>query len=195
MAWVRSEYAGEFAVLSAWLSMVLPWNVVYHQSVPNRILESKMAIIRFSIIELQFRFPAKLTGLPGGTRTADRALERMYPGYRLIQDIYIATPPGSAAHYQGNLQLASIAWTIGALTLLVSFVISLVYYRLDESFEARYDYDPVRLIGALLGVATLAMAAATVLYYLERDFAGIPIPVGVVVMGALSVALLRVERK
>jgi len=194
MAWVRSEYASEFAVLSAWLSMVLPWNLVYHSSVPTNPVRSEMGIIRLSIVELQFRFPGRITGLPGGPRTARNLLEEMYPGMRLFQDVYVVTPIGSGTHYSGYLQWGSLAWALGAFALLLSFAFSLAFYLREDELTDRLSADPVRIIGGLLGVATLALSAASVLYFFERDLVGIPIPLGLLVMGALSTALLRAER-
>lgn len=193
MAWVRSEYAGEFAVISAWLSMVLPWNIVYHPSVPTDPLASKMAIIRLPLAEVQFRFPA-VVEINGETSSASAILEQMYPGFRLFGEVFLTTPVGASGHYDGYLQLGSYAWAVGALAVAAAFVVSIALYLREETVEAKLPADPVRLIGGLLGVATLALAAASVLYFFDRDLGGIPIPVGVLIMGALSVALLRVER-
>ena len=193
MAWVRSEYAGEFAVLSAWLSMVLPWNIVYRASLPTEPLASEMTIIRFPVFAIQFRAPAVIE-INGQTSSAAGLLEQMYPGFQLFGDVFLATPVGASSHYGGTMQLGSFAWTLGALAIVAAFAVSIAFYLREDELQERLSADPVRLIGGLLGVATLALSAASVFYFFERDFAGIPIPVGVVVIGALSVALLRVER-
>lgn len=202
MAWVRSEYASEFAVLSAWLAMVLPWNVVYHTSVPTPLRDSEIAIVRLSIVEVQFRTPAVITidGPPNATldsttRTVAPVLDELFAGSNVVSDVFVTTPVGAITHYDGYLQLGSVAWALGALALLSAFAVSLALYVREDATVARSPVDPVRLIGGLLGAATVAMAAASVLYFLERDVAGTPIPIGVVVMGALATALLRVERR
>lgn len=195
MAWVRSEYAGELAVLSAWLSMVLPWNVGYYASVPTAGIDSKLLLFRLSIFELQFRFPGVIRIDGERAYEASKSFDALFSGVHVFWDLFVTTPPLAIAHHEGSMRLASVAWGAAALALLGSFAVSVALYRREERLEARSPVDPVRLIGLLLGVATVATAAATVFYYLERDLAGLPIPVGVVVMGALSVVLLRVERR
>lgn len=190
MSWVKSEYAGELAVLSAWLSMVLPWNVVYHPDAP---VNSTVVFFRFSVFELQIRFPF-IFEVGDQLVSAANALALQYPGTGLFWGLFVTTPVGAIGHYNDYMELGSIAWGIAALVLLACFVVSLALYLREDATEERLPVDPVRLIGGLLGAATVATAAASVLYFLDRSLAGIPIPVGVVVMGALSVALLRVER-
>jgi hypothetical protein len=194
MAWVRSEYAGEFAVISAWLSMVLPWNIVYRASLPTEPLASEMTIIRFPLLEIQFRSPA-VVEINGQMSSAAALLEQMYPGINLFSEVYLSWPVGASAHYGGYMQWGSLAWALGALAVLAAFAVSIAFYLREDDLQERLSADPVRLIGGLLGVATVATAAATVLYFLGRDLGGIPIPIGVLIMGALSVALLRVEVK
>jgi len=194
MAWVRSEYASEFAVISAWLSMVLPWNIVYYSGVPTEKINSLLFAVRFSILELQFRFPGEINLDDQPLYTATDSFDALFSGIHVISSLWVTTPPMAALHHDSTMQWASLAWTLGALALVVSFGISIVLYLREEAVEAESPVHPVRLIGGLLGVATLALSAASVLYFFERDFAGIPIPVGVLIMGALSVALLRVER-
>lgn len=195
MAWVRSEYAGELAVLSAWIAMVLPWNVVYGASVPTRPIESNLSTVRFSIVELQFRAPGEINIDGEQVLRATESFDMLFSGVHLAWDLYLTTPPMALAHHEGDLFLASLAWSGGALALVAAFTVSLGLYVREASFEAASPVDPVRLIGLLLGVATVATGLATVFYYFARDVAGFPIPVGVLVMGALSIALLRVERR
>ena len=194
MAWVRSEYAGEFAVISAWISMVLPWNIVYYSGVPTERINSLLFAVRFSILELQFRFPGEINLNGERIYTAAESFDALFSGIHVFASLFVTTPPMAALHHDGYMQWGSLAWTLGALALSASFAISIAFYLREDALQDRLSVDPVRLIGSLLGVATLALSAASVLYFFERDFAGIPIPVGVVVMGALSVALLRVER-
>ncbi|QSG05190.1 DUF7549 family protein [Halapricum desulfuricans] len=191
MAWVRSEYAGEFAVLSAWLAMVLPWNVVYY---PNAPLDSTVVFVRFSVIELQVRFPVVLA-VGEQLVTAANALAAQYPGTQLVSGLFVASPIGAIGHYDGAMQLGSIAWAIGALVLVGAFAFSLAFYLREEAVTGRSPVDPARVIGWALAAATVATAIASAFYFLERDLAGVPVPIGTVVMGALAAAVLRAERR
>lgn len=193
MAWVKSEYAGELAVVSAWLSMVLPWNVVYHPSVPTQPLESTITIVRLSLFELQLRAPV-VVEIDGRRTSPDGVMDQLYPGTNVLADVYVATPLGAVSTYDGFMQLGSIAWLVAAGALLIAFAVSIALYRDEAGFTERSSVDPVRLVGGLLGAAAVAGATASALYFLDRDLGGIPIPVGVLIIGALSVALLRVER-
>lgn len=191
MAWVKSEYAGELAVLSAWLAMILPWNVVYQ---PAAALNSTVVFFRFPLFEVQIRFPF-LFEVGDRLLSAGNALAVQYPGTELFWGIFVTTPVGAISHYDGYMQWGSIAWALGSVALLGAFGVSLALYLREEYFEQADTPDPVRVIGGLLGVGALATAGASVLYLLDSDLGGIPIPVGVLVLGALSVSLLRVERR
>ncbi|QSG07885.1 DUF7549 family protein [Halapricum desulfuricans] len=191
MAWVRSEYAGEFAVLSAWLAMVLPWNVVYY---PNAPLDSTVVFVRFSVIELQIRFPVVLA-VGEQLVTAANALAAQYPGTQLVSGLFVASPIGSIGHYDGAMRLGSIAWAIGALVLVGAFAFSLAFYLREEAVTERSPVDPARVIGWALAAATVATAIASALYFLEQDLAGVPVPIGTLIMGALAAAVLRAEHR
>lgn len=190
MTWVRSEYAGELAVLSAWLSMLLPWNIVYHPDAP---VNSTVVFLRFSVFELQIRFPF-LFELGDQLTSAAPALATRYPGTELFWGMFLTSPVGAISHYDGYMLWGSVAWALASLALVGAFLASVALYLDEAGFEERSAVDPVRLIGGLLGAASVATAAASVLYFLDRGIAGTPVPVGVLVMGALSVALLRVDR-
>lgn len=190
MAWVRSEYAPELAVLSAWLSMLLPWNVVYHPDAPVR---STVVFLRFSVFELQIRFPF-LFEFGDQLVDAAPALAARYPGTELFWGMFLTSPIGAVTHYDGYMLWGSVAWLVASIALLGAFLVSIALYLDEEGFEDRITVDPVRLIGGLLGAAAAATALASALYFLDRSIAGIPVPLGVLIMGALSVALLRVDR-
>lgn len=186
--WVRSKYASELAVLAAWVSVLVPWNVVYHTRAP---FESTVFFLRFPFFELQFRRPFVEQGDAvidvGGVQDAT------YPGTELLGNVFLTTPPTSVTFYDGTLQQASLFWTAAALAFLLAFVLSLaLYFRTDETVR-RLPVSEVRLMGGLLGVGALGTAVASVLYYLESDVAGTPIPAGVVVIGALALVLLRTK--
>jgi len=188
MAWVKAEYAPELAVLSTWLSMFLPWSVAYHAKGP---LGSVLVFIRFSVFELQLRFPSEVS-FEGVPIDVARALDQVYSGLQVGGNFYVALPPTAALDYGGPLALANGIWTVAALVLLVAFALSLAVYT-DESRTERLPYPYPRLTGWLLGTTTVVLALATGLMALETSTVGIPIPIGVLVMGALSAALLRVD--
>jgi len=188
MAWVKAEYAPELAVLSTWISMLLPWSVAYHAKGP---LGSVLVFVRFSVFELQLRFPSQIT-FEGVPLDVAQALNQVYSGVQIGGNVYVALPPTAALDYGGSLALANGIWTVAALLLLIAFVLSLAVYT-DESRAERLPYPYPRLAGALLGGSTVVLALAAVLMAIERGTVGFPIPVGVLVMGALSFVLLRVD--
>lgn len=200
--WVRSEYAGELAVLSAWVSMLLPWNVVWkgieHAEFP---VDSSVVFLRFALLELQIRgagtIRANATAIGEGVQRIDASalLAQQYPGTEVFADFFVATPPGSALFYSSpHLFRASLAWTFGAVAFLSAFVLSLALYFREEQVREHIPVSEVRLMGGLLGLGVLGTAVATGLYYVGRDVAGTPIPVGVLVIAALAVVLLQTER-
>ncbi|QSG13753.1 DUF7549 family protein [Halapricum desulfuricans] len=191
MAWVRSEYASEFAVLSAWLAMVLPWNIAYQ---PAAALDSTVVFVRLSVIELQVRIPVIIQA---GSQlvSAENALAAQYPGTQLASGLFVATPIGAVGHYDGWMGAGSIAWALAAVVLAGAFAYSLALYRDEDGVTARSPASPASVIGWLLAAATTTTGVATALYFLDWDLGGVPVPIGTVIMGALAVALLRAERR
>lgn len=187
--WVRSEYTSELAVLSAWLSVLVPWNVAYHTDGP---LNSTMFFLRFALFEVQFRFPA-IVVINGEERSAAPVLDVTYSGVEVVGNLFVTTPVNSVLFYDDTLQSASMLWTIAAVAFLHALVLSFaLYFRTAETLEW-LPYSEVRVMGSLLAVAALATAAASLLYFLESDTVGTPIPVGVLVVGALAAILLQTE--
>ena len=90
-----------------------------------------------------------------------------------------------------GLELATRIWGLGALVILAALVLSVVYYTNQDRLEASRVH-PVRLMGGLLGLATVLFAVSTV-FVSTGGFGGTPIPVGVVLLGLLAVILLRAE--
>lgn len=184
--WVRSKYTSELAVLAAWVSLLVPWNVTYHGDAPAG---GSVYFFRFALFELQFRRPGVLE-INDQVVEASEPLALTYPGTELVASIFATTPPGSMSFYDGTLQQASLLWTLSAVAFALAFALSIALYLRTEETISRLPVSEVRLMGGLLGLATLGTAGASYLYYLDRDVAGVPIPVGVLVMGALSLALL-----
>lgn len=187
--WVRSKYTSELAVLAAWVSLLVPWNIVYHGDAP---VGGTVVFLRFALFEIQIRDPGAFT-LNGQTVVASEPLELTYAGTELVGSFFITSPPGSLQFYDGTLQQASLVWTVAAGVFILAFLLSLALYFRTEQTVDRLPTSEVRLMGLLLGVSALGLAGASAMYYLERSTMGIPIPVGVLVVGALSVVLLQTE--
>lgn len=166
MVWVRSRYAGELAVVSAWLSALIPWNITYSTGIAG----GDLLFVRFPFFQVRYNY-----GVPFG-----RALA-------------VSDPLSATAFQQGQTIAAAYqAWAAGAAVLAVAVLLAFAYYHDEERVEA-WRFDPVRVIGSLLVFTAAAFAAATYLL-VTRGFPGIPIPLGVVFLAAFGTVLLRVER-
>jgi hypothetical protein len=164
--WVRSEYAGELAVLSTWLSALIPWNVTYASGIGGGAL----LFVRFPLVQIRYSF-----GLP------------------LARGVTVADPLSAVAFQRGQaLAAAYQVWAVGAGVFAAALVVSLVYYRY-ESWTASWPVDPVRLLGALLFGTGVVLAVATYLL-LSRGFPGVPIPLGVLFSLLFGGVLLTVDR-
>ncbi|MFC5366875.1 DUF7549 family protein [Salinirubrum litoreum] len=163
--WVRSEYAGELAVLSAWFAALLPWNVSY----VGDVLGGSALFVRFPFFQVRFLF--------------DTAFG---PPVRFL------TLPAALDLQRGNpIELAYQVWAAGAVVVALAVGLSVAYYLAEDRLDA--TLDPVRLMGGLLALGGVVFAVAVVLLA-TRGFGGIPVPVGVVLMLALAGSLLGVER-
>ncbi len=90
-----------------------------------------------------------------------------------------------------SLEAATQIWGLAALVMLAALVLSVIYYTDEAWLEARRVH-PVRLMGGLLGLATVLFGVAT--YFVSTGgFGGTPIPIGVVLLGLLAGVLLRAE--
>lgn len=166
MVWVRSEYAGELAVLSAWVCALLPWNVTYSPAVAG----GSVLFVRFPFFQVRYVY-----GLP------------------LARAVRVSDPLSAAAFQQGqSIQAAYQVWALGALILAAAVALSVAYYAREDAVEA-WPVDPVRAMGALLVAAGAVLAAATYLLVV-RGFPGVPLPVGVLFLFAFGGVLLAVER-
>jgi len=166
--WVKAEYANELAVLSAWLTVLLPWNVNYTAELVG---EGRFLFVRFPLFQVRYSF-----GVPIG------------------RAIRVDSPLG-AARFQaggGSLALPYWVWTGAAVVLAGAVALSVVFYLREEWVET-WPVDPVRLMGAVLGVGTVGLAVATYYLYVQ-GFPGLKLPVGLVLVAALSGVLLTVDR-
>lgn len=172
MVWVRSEYAGELAVVFAWLTALLPWNITY-STIPG--LGSAL-FVRFPFVQVRYAF-----GLPVAEATAVRS------------------PLGAMELQAGQtVAVGYQAWVVGAAAVGAALLLSLALYRYEESVETGFadalGIDVVRAMGALLGFSAVALSAATWLIW-SRGLPGVPIPVGVVLLYVFAGVLLVVQRE
>ncbi len=166
MVWVRSEYAGELAVLSAWLCTLIPWNVTYSPSVAG----GSLLFVRFPLFQVRYTF-----------------------GLALARGVTVMDPLSAIRFQQGaSIQFAYQVWAVGAALVGGALLLSVAYYAREEQVETG-PVDPVRLMGALLTGAGLVLSVATYFLFV-RGFPGVPIPLGVVFLLVFGAILLRIER-
>lgn len=175
MVWVRSEYAGELAVLSTWVTALLPWNVF-----SGAVAGGTVLFVRFPFLQIRYAF-----GLP------------------FVRAIDVSTPVSAYLLQRGtSVQPAYGLWVAGAAVYLVALAVAVYYYREEERVES-WSVDPVTLLGSLLVVSAVAFLAASALFP-ERFFGlslgvggglpGLSLPVGALVQLLLGGVLLRAER-
>lgn len=164
MAWVKSEYAGELAVLSTWLVAVAPWSVsVFGNGQITGV------VFRFLPFRLQYLY-----------------------GIAIPNELNFVWAP-DAMRFPEYTGLAAVLWTVALAVFAVAFGASLYYYRREAAFEDRLPIHPVRLFGGLLGVVGVLTLVGTVLLNLSGGFAGTTIPVGALVAPALAGVLLTAD--
>lgn len=179
MVWVRSEYAGELAVLSTWVAALLPWNLHYAPGVAGGAL----LYVRFPLLQIRYAFGLSLirgtqVGLPVPPPLVDST------GFVV-----------SAMGFQDNAGLTSAyeVWAVAAAVYLVAVGISVLYYRDEDRVEA-WSVDPVSLLGGLLLAVAGLLGASSYLAFRADAFPGVPVPVGVFIVGLLGVVLLGADR-
>ncbi|WP_128477841.1 DUF7549 family protein [Halorussus pelagicus] len=166
MVWVRSEYAGELAVVAAWLSALLPWNVTY--STLSGV--GSVLFVRFPFFQLRY-----------------------VSGISISEGLAVRTPLSALALQEGqSIAAAYQAWTVGAAVVAAAVALSVLLYRFEERVEA--TIDPVRAMGGLLVLAGVVLSVATWLLW-TRGFPGLPIPVGVVFLYLFGATLLVARRE
>lgn len=165
MVWVQREHAGALAVLSAWIGAILPWNVTY-----SSLDEMWVLFVRFPLFEFQYS--------SGVSAAVDGTSLRSVLGTIQLQS-------------EQGLETAALIWGSGAVVILAALVLSVVYYTQETQLEAG-PVNPVRLMGSLLGLATVLFTIATVFVW-TGGFGGFPIPIGIPLLGVLAVVLLRAD--
>lgn len=180
MVWVRSEYAGELAVLSTWVAALVPWNVHYAPLSEG----ASLLFVRFPILQVRYVFGLSLIrgtqiGLPAPPQLVDST------GFVV-----------SAIGFQDNTALSDAywVWAIGALVYVAALGLSLLYYH-DEDRVEGWRFDPVRVLGGLLVTTAGLFGVASYLAWGANAFPGVPIPVGVLIVGLLGGVLLAADRR
>jgi len=164
--WVRSEYAGELAVLSTWLCGLAPWALTV-----GRVdqLDTTVWIFWFHIRRFLF--------LPGIELGGDGVPSWVWQ--------FAEQPLYSGDSYVGLL------WIVGTLVFLAALGFSVLYYCNEEEVE-QSQLDPVHVLGALLLIS--GMLFALVVGALWQNHPGTTVPLGVVLQLLFGVVLLQTER-
>lgn len=167
MSLLRTNYAGELAVLSTWLCGLLPWSVSYLAATD---INTDVYWIRFLPLRFQFvQGPVSAGGSP---------MEFVWE----IPD-----------YVNEDAELAGWVWVGAVLVYLVILGFSVVYYVLSDRIEAAFPVDPARLLGLGLLFVGVILLAATWLFHDNQ--AGTTVPVGALITPILGALLAGIERE
>lgn len=169
--WVRSEYAGELAVLATWLTALLPWSVSVLRESPDW-LDGTFTVVNIRFVFFQFHY---VFGVPFGDQGLDRFVQ-------LVFEIPEFVPLDQVL--EGRLWLA----TAGLFVLVL--LGSVLYYAREGLVEERLPADPVRAFGAAFVVLAASFTVATAMFFRHQP----TVPVGALFMWVFGAVLLRVER-
>ncbi|HKL29305.1 MAG TPA: hypothetical protein VJ898_08555 [Natrialbaceae archaeon] len=201
MVWVRSEYAEELAVVSAWLMALLPWSLTYGRPMGGRYVAIRFPLFIYEALQ-GFGLPSHtgfLTPLNALDRSINAGLTGEFGGSAL-QARYGTTDPGISIETVADAVTVSsyadgvwayLLWSVGLVVLVLAIVLSLLMY-FETDVVDRWPYDRVRTMGVLLTTAAVFYAGATIMLYLQ--FPGIYVPIGPFLYFALGYVLLTVER-
>ncbi|MDS0281704.1 DUF7549 family protein [Haloarcula onubensis] len=164
MAWVKSEYAGELAVLSTWLVAIAPWSVSVFGN--GRITG---VVFRFLPFRLQYLY-----------------------GISVSNELKFVWA-WEAMRFPAYTGLAGTLWTVALAVFAGTLVASVAYYAREDEFSDGLPLHPVHFFGALLGVVGLLTLVGTGLLNLEGGFAGTTVPVGALVAPVLAGVLLTAD--
>ncbi|WP_336326168.1 DUF7549 family protein [Halovenus sp. HT40] len=164
--WVRSEYAGELAVLSTWLCAISPWAVTW---VARE--EASGYFFWFHILNLLFVPEIEL------------------PGSRPLWVWGFLDFPV----YTGETYV-SYLWLAGTAVFTVALGLSIAYY-LDEDRIQSLDIDPVKTLGGLLLASAILLAGAYVLLVQHHIGTTLPVGVAFqFIFGIVLLRTERLER-
>lgn len=164
--WVRSEYAGELAVLMTWLCGLTPWAITW-------ISDGDFNGIFFWFHPVNFLFT------PGIELPGERPLWVWeFLGFAVFQ----------------NEVFVTYFWLLGTMLFGSAFVFSLVYY-LDESRVESLRIDPIRVLGILLFASGISLGVAFSVLWQNHAGLTIPIGVVIqLAFGAILLKTERVDR-
>lgn len=165
MAWVNSEYAGELAVLSTWLVALAPWSV------------SVFGTGGITVVALRF-LPFRLQFIFGATIANERP--------------FLWAWEVAGFQQSPTLTLAGHLGFVAFLLITPTFLLSVYYYFEEDRITAALPADPVRILGASLGLLALCTLTATGLFV--AGFPGMTLPVGSLLAGVLAALLLTAAR-
>jgi len=201
MVWVRSEYAEELAVVSAWLMALLPWSLSYGRPMGGRFVAIRFPLVIYE--SLQGFGLASHTGFLTPMGALDRSVNAGVTGAfdetELLARYGTRDPGLSIGAITDAVTVSSYAdgvwayllWSVGIVILVLAVLLSLLMYFETDVLE-RWPYDRVRTMGVLLTLAAAFYAGATVMLYLQ--FPGLYVPIGPFLYFALGYVLLTVER-
>lgn len=168
--WVRSEYAGELAVLATWLTALLPWSVSFISRSPSPSVSFTVINIRFVFFQFHYLF---------GISFGDQSLSG------LVQVVHQV--PGFVPQ---NQQSEAWLWVAAAVVFLALLTASFLYYAREDWLVKRSPVDPVRAFGGAFAVLGLAFGVAAAMFFQHQT----TVPIGTLFMLVFAAILLRVER-
>jgi hypothetical protein len=194
MAWIKEQYAEEVAVLATWIVTVLPWSVATVSYAGDAPVESLLVFFRFPLFELQARFPGQIMANGEVIQTIpSEFLTAQYGGVGLLGNVYLGVPVLRLGEVAGLVAVAQVLWSVAALVTLALFVLSVAMYRRESVVRAWLPRDYVTVTRVGFAVLAVTLAGATAALAMTDAPYGTPVPIGVVLLGALAVVLWRAE--
>ena len=169
--WVRSEYAGELAVLATWLTALLPWSVSFISRTPAG-MDTGFTVLNIRFVLFQFHY---LYGISFGEQSLGNVVQ------------FVLQLPAFVPDKQ---ELETWLWVGAAALYATLLALSFVYYAREDWLVERVPLDLVRVFGAAFAVLALAFTAATAMFSQHQT----TIPIGALFMWVFAVVLFRVER-
>ena len=169
--WVRSEYAGELAVLATWLTALLPWSVSVVSASP-RGMDATFTVVNIRFVFLQFHY---LFGISLGEQSLDE----------LVQFVFEIP-----AFVPANQVLEGKIWVVATAFYALMLLLSILYYAREDVVVEYSPIDPVRLFGVGFAVLGVAFFVATAMFFQHQT----TVPIGALFMWVFAAMLLQVER-
>lgn len=177
MTLVAPDYAEEFAVISAWVSALVPWSVT----------AALGEIDGGSLVEI--RFPFLLVRVLRNVAVPAQNPLVLFP-WEAVE--FYSEAPGPLPYG---------VWTVGMVVVALALVLSVLLY----GFEGRLSdgpLDPVRTMGGLLATGAVLFTVSAALLQFGAPVEGVPstpfpgvvVPVGVLFQFVFAYALLTVDR-